>query len=358
MRRRDFLRLTAFGVLGAGAGAASWDYRRMLASAWERSTSGSTVLQTRGGVMEYGDAGSGAPVLMIHGTGGGFDQGLAFARPLVEAAWRVIAPSRFGYLRSAFPEDHSSEAQADAFIDLLDHLGIEKLPVVGGSAGALPALAFAIRHPDRCSALVPIVPAAYVPGRPAPRPPSPLASAIIRWGLQSDGLFWAGTRFARDQMIATLLATDPALVDAAALHEQARVDAILHGILPVSAKTRGLLNDGRLAGDPAPMDLAAIKAPTLAVSVEDDRFLTADAARHIASAVGGARLLMFPAGGHVWVGHDKELFRAVDAFLRSIARKTRGDSATSIRDGTLVNYSSLHTSEATAHGMASVLSRR
>jgi dienelactone hydrolase len=40
---------------------------------------------------------------MIHGTGGGFDQGLLFARRLVDAGYRVIAPSRFGYLRSDFP---------------------------------------------------------------------------------------------------------------------------------------------------------------------------------------------------------------------------------------------------------------
>ena len=35
--------------------------------------------------MEYAIAGTGPPVLMIHGTGGGFDQGLAFAEPLVAA---------------------------------------------------------------------------------------------------------------------------------------------------------------------------------------------------------------------------------------------------------------------------------
>jgi 2-hydroxy-6-oxonona-2,4-dienedioate hydrolase len=318
MNRRTFLALTGLGALAAVTGAGWWDYRRTLNPAWARIASGSTVIPTRSGAMEYAEAGSGPPLLMIHGTGGGFDQGLAFARPLVRAGWRVIAPSRFGYLRSDFPKDHSSEAQADALVDLLDYLGIDRLPVAGGSAGALPALAFAIRHPERCAALLPMVPATYVPGRPAPVPPSALASAIIRWGLQSDVLFWAGIRFAHDGMVATLLATDPALVHAASPEEQRRVDGILHGILPVSAKSRGLLNDGELAGNPAPMDLGAIHAPTLAISVEDDRFLTADAARHIAATMPGAKLLLFPTGGHVWVGHDDELFRAADQFLRSV----------------------------------------
>jgi len=292
------------------------DYAQILHDARMRSKNGSSVIPTRFGAMEYAEEGTGPPLLMIHGTGGGFDQGLLFARPLVEKGWRVIAPSRFGYLRSAFPEDHSSEAQADALVDLLDHLGIERLPVAGGSAGALAALAFAIRHPSRCAALVTIVPATYVPGRPAPRPQSALAAAIIRWGLQSDLLFWAGIRLARDQMIASLLATDPALLREAAAEEQARIGEILYGILPVSAKSRGLLNDGHLAGNPAPMQLEAIEAPTLAVSVEDDRFLTADAARHIARATPNARSLIYPRGGHVWVGLNDELFAEVDDFLR------------------------------------------
>ena len=62
-----------------------------------------------------------------------------------------------------------------------------------------------------------------------------------------------------------------------------------------------------------------ITAPTLAVSVQDDRFGTYAAAQHLAATVPGARLLSWPTGGHVWVGHDAELFAEVDAFLRAVA---------------------------------------
>lgn len=318
MQRRAFLELAALGATLAGAGLAALDFDRTLDPAWARIASGSSLVDTRSGIMEYAEAGAGPPVLMIHGTGGGFDQGLAFARRLWEGGWRVISPSRFGYLRSDFPKNHSSEAQADAFVELLDHLGIDRLPVAGVSAGALSALAFAIRRPERCAGILPIVPATHVPGRPAPLPPNAMAQAIMEWGLRSDVLFWAGIRMAHDRMIASLLATDPTLIHAASPDEQARVEALLHGILPVSAKTRGLLNDGALAGNPQPMDLAAIRAPTLAISAEDDRFLTADAARHIAATVPGARLLMFTNGGHVLVGRDRELWADVDGFLRAL----------------------------------------
>jgi len=268
--------------------------------------------------MEWAEAGTGPPLLMFHGTGGGFDQALFFTRRLWQGGWRVIAPSRFGYLGTDFPADASSEAEADAMAALLDHLGVDRCIVAGGSAGCLGALAFAIRHPDRCRALVAIVPATFVPGRPAPQPIGVVAQSIMEYGLRSDFLFWAGMRLAEDRMIRTLLATEPALVRSAEPDEQARVSAILRGILPVSARADGLLNDGRLAGAPKEMDLSRIRAPTLALSCEDDLFGTADAARHIAASVNGARAQVFETGGHVWVGHDAEMFAAIAHFLAAL----------------------------------------
>lgn len=318
MQRRQFLWL---GLAGAGAliaGGVVWSaFDADITHARARTRGRSQVFEGRFGAMEYSEAGDGPPVLMVHGTGGGFDQGLDFAEPLT-SSWRVIAPSRFGYLRSAFPSDPSSENQADALVDLLDHLGIERVPIIGGSAGALSAMQFAIRHPDRCGALIAMVPAAYAPGRPPVEPPNTLSRAIIEHGLKSNFLFWSGLKLGEDSMIATLLATDPALVKAAAPEERGRVRAILRNILPVSDRAQGLLNDARLAYNPAPMPLESIRAPTLALSLEDDRFQTLDAARHIAASVPGATLVTFPTGGHVWVGRNSEVFAEVGRFLSSV----------------------------------------
>lgn len=309
-------------LLGAGAllgGSLVWRrYAADLARARARIRGRSLVFAGRFGPMEYAVAGAGPPLLMVHGTGGGFDQGLDFAAPLVAAGWQVVAPSRFGYLGSAYPADPSLENQADAFADLLDHLGLDRVPIVGGSAGALSAMQFAIRHPARCRALVALVPAAYAPDRAPPRPPNAFARAIIERGLHSDLLFWLGITLAEEAMIATLLATDPALLRRAPPEERARVRAILRHILPVSERTRGLLNDGAQAGTPAPMPLRAIRAPTLALSLADDRFQTLAAARHIAAEVPGAKLVAFPDGGHVWVGREREVFGAVAAFLAAV----------------------------------------
>lgn len=321
MRRRELLWLGLATAGAVAAGAIAWRAqsaqvaRDMARSRLGAIPVGSTVFESRFGPMEYAVAGDGPPCIMVHGTGGGFDQGLFFAAPLIAAGWRVVAPSRFGYLRSAFPDDPSSENQADAIVDLMDELGIDRAPVIGGSAGALSAIAFAIRHPDRCSALAGIVPVAHVPGRPAPRPPGAVARAIIEYGLRSDFLYWLGLTIAEEAMIRSLLATDPTLVHRATPDEQARVRSILWDIQPVSLRADGLLNDARLAGDPSPMELGRITVPTFVASLEDDLFETAAAARHIAASVAGAELVIYPSGGHVWVGRNDDLFSRLDAFL-------------------------------------------
>ncbi len=307
------------GVLAVGGGAGLLSFNAAMREARAAiDPRQSRIVATRFGDLEYAEAGSGPPFLMIHGTGGGFDQGLMFARRMAGAGYRVIAPSRFGYLRSPMPDDPSPEHQADAFAYLLDALEVERIAVAGGSAGALSALQFAIRHPQRCAALIPIVPAAYAPGRPPARPWGPVETMIAQSVLGSDFLFLSAISAFPDQIIQTLLATDAALVRAASAEEQARVRNILKSILPVSERADGLLIDARLAGDPPQMSLGRISAPTLAISLDDDRYLTADAARHIAREVKGARAIIYPTGGHVWVGRDEELFATIAGFLNEI----------------------------------------
>lgn len=303
----------------AGAGWASAGFRRAMRQARARiGAAASRLVETRHGALEYAEAGDGPPVLFLHGTGGGFDQGLHMGAPLVGLGYRVVAPSRFGYLRSAMPERPSAAAQAEALADLLDHLGLGRVAVAGGSAGAIPAIAFAIRHPARTAALVPIVPALYAPGRPPVEPWSPVVRRLAEAALGSDFIFWAAITAAPDTMTGPLLATDPALLHAAGPGEVARAREVLANILPISARTEGLLFDAGETGRTQALDFAAVRAPTLVISLEDDRFLTAESARHIAAGIAGARLVIYPDGGHIWAGREAELFGAIDAFLREI----------------------------------------
>ena len=138
-------------------------YRRDIGAARAQLRSGSKVISTACGLIEYADAGAGTPVLAIHGAGGGFDAGLQLGGPLITRGFRVIAPSRFGYLRTPLPTDGSPMAQADAHACLLDVLKVDRVAVLGVSAGSPSAMQFCIRHPEKCSAVVLISPQAWAP---------------------------------------------------------------------------------------------------------------------------------------------------------------------------------------------------
>lgn len=105
------------------------------------------------GEMTYADSKNGTPVLIAHGMSGGFDQGYETLRGK-EDVYRILAPSRFGYLGSTIPDDTSPKAQAAAYVQFLDRLGIEKTYILGTSAGGTIAIRFALDYPERTLGLI------------------------------------------------------------------------------------------------------------------------------------------------------------------------------------------------------------
>jgi pimeloyl-ACP methyl ester carboxylesterase len=278
---------------------------------------GSVVIETRCGAIEMQQAGSGTPVLVIHGSGGGHDQGMAWARGLVAAGARVIAPSRFGYLGTPRPHDASPEAQADAHACLLDALAVRRAVVVGYSAGAPSALALALRHPERVAALALVVPIAWKPGNVVDSAP-PVSDAKDAWLLRllgSDVLFWLATRYARDGLLRHVLATPPEDVAAASVEERARIDELVDRILPVSARAAGLADDTGLGKRLGPWPLQSIRVPTVVISARNDGFGTFAAAEYVASQVPGARFIGFEDGGHLLAGHGGQVVAEIAALV-------------------------------------------
>ena len=120
------------------------------------------AIQTGAFTTNYHDVGSGAPVLLIHGSGPGVS---AWANwrlllPVLAQNRRVIAPDMRGF---GFTERPANPAQAGAYtmagwvqqaVDLLDALKIERADLVGNSFGGALALALAIKHPQRVRRLV------------------------------------------------------------------------------------------------------------------------------------------------------------------------------------------------------------
>ena len=317
MRRRVAITGAAAVLLGIVALVIWWRFESDMKQARARVAKGSVLIQTRCGSIEYQETGTGVPLLAIHGSGGGYDQGMAFAGALGQRGVRVIAMSRFGYLRTPMPADASAQAQADAHVCLLDALHIPRAGVLGGSAGAPSALQMAIRHPERVSALVLLVPLTYKPpavADSAPPLPAWVENSMMRL-IGSDFLFWSALHVARDSLTKLVLATPPELLRAATPGEQQRLNAMLDNILPVSARARGLVYDTAAGKHLTPVALGSISAPTLIVSARDDRYGTYASAEYTAKAIAGARFIGFNQGGHVWVGHNDEVMSAIVELL-------------------------------------------
>ena len=312
MKRMDVL-LAVFLPVVVTAALVLWRYKKALARARDAAKSGGLIASTSCGPIEYAATGTGIPVLSIHGAGGGYDQGLANATDLVGDGFRVIAPSRFGYLRTPIPPDASPAAQADAHAALLSKLDIPKAIVVGVSAGARSAVEFAIRHRDRVIGLILIVPGTYSPTSPVSVEAS-RGSKLVFWLVNAgaDFCWWALEKVAPSLLI-RFIGVRPELVAASPKADRDRVTSIVRGIQPLSLRFPGINLDS--TPDLRPLPLEKISAPTLLLSARDDLFNTLPAAEFAASRIRDARLIVFETGGHLLVGHDEEVRAAVRTFL-------------------------------------------
>ena len=106
--------------------------------------------------INYRDAGSGLPMVIAHGLFGTLHDwdGLVDA---FQASCRIITYDARGHGRSQAPDSpgaYSLDIVVEDMLGVLDSLGIEQAIIGGHSMGGSTALNFALRHPDRCLALI------------------------------------------------------------------------------------------------------------------------------------------------------------------------------------------------------------
>lgn len=285
-----------------------------------RISTGSDVLDTAYGPIEYADVGRGNPLLVVHGTGGGFDQGLLTAELFLEQkvidSHRIIAPSRFGYLKTPLPQDGVSPAdQADAHAALLDALGInQKVTVMGASAGAFSATEFAIRYPDKVSTLVLTVPDSWSPESVSSESVAIGSSDFIRnTVLKSDFIMWVFLKVAGNQMLSYVGAPEE-LQKTMTLQEREDAEKLIEMILPVSQRNVGIMNDEANHQNRQRLALEDIRAPTLIIDSKDVE--TFPGSEYTAEHITNAQFITFETGGHLLIGHGDEARAAVTQFLQ------------------------------------------
>lgn len=281
-------------------------YRHLVVGNRVAVAEGSMLLKTASGPIEYATAGHGFPVLISHGGAGGYDQGLMTARLYIGEGLMAVAPSRFGHLRTPLASDSSAAAQADAYAQLLDELGINRAAILGVSGGGPSALQFALRHPDKVAALVMSAAVSqYLP---------PRRTGVYR----TDFGYYLATTLFRRAALRAIGVTKRNEVRLTA-EERARLDELFRSMHPISLRKQGLFHDieewadrDRWAHD---YPLERITAPTLVVHAVDDALIPFAHAQHTADSIPSARLESLPNGGHMRIGHIAAMRDEITAFI-------------------------------------------
>jgi len=254
-----------------------------------------TELDLSYGKITFIDEGEGDIILSVHGIFGGYDQAYENIKSRFGKN-RIIAPSRFGYLNSTAKGDATPKEQAKAFKELLDTLKIDKVFILGTSAGGTPAIRFALDYPERVKGLILYCSAMPVNEKPEKyldyqAPPKPLLSNYAMY------------------LISPLM---PLVMGMPA--------STIRDIMPVGERKEGVILDGEIVNPDMERNfeeypIEELKVPTLIVHSEDDNvasYKKVEAAKH---RFPNLTLVTFPDGGHMMKGHSEEIDKALDDFI-------------------------------------------
>lgn len=268
-------------------------YRTEISAIQQSVLSGSEILSTDYVDIEYSVRGEGPPVLLIHGSGGGYDQGLLFGEMALGEGYKEISVSRFGYLRSPAPADFSPQAQAATYTALLDHLGIEKVALLAGSGGGPSALQFARDYPERTSALLLMSAVSKIM---PPGEQDALQISIISTIQRSDFLYWLVARAFQPQFL-EMVGIPPDVYAGFSPEERKLSQQLLDVMQPMSLRREGSVREAEIV----PLDsdaMAEISAPTLILHAKDDKLVVYEHAEYAHRSIKQSKLVSFETGGH------------------------------------------------------------
>lgn len=244
----------------------------------------SQTIETSFGKLTYIDEGEGEVILSCHGICGGYDQAYDTLADHTDE-YRVLAPSRFGYPGSDMPEHATIHDQCTAFAELLDQLHIDKVYILGTSAGGSSAIRFALDYPERTKGLI-----LYCSGYPALKapekklsyagPPAPLCHDFPMWFFSP--LFGPIMGMNRDT---------------------------IEIIMPLEERHQGIVFDASVTNTDmdnnyTQYDLAKLTVPVLIFHAKDDKLADYNRAAQWAERIPDCTYHFFESGGHLMEGNS------------------------------------------------------
>jgi pimeloyl-ACP methyl ester carboxylesterase len=257
--------------------------------------------------MRYADDGAGAPLLFVHGSPGGCDQGRLMSAFLVARGFRVICPSRPGYHGTPLTDDNSTpDRQAEMELALMDVLGIDRFALACWSGGGASSYTLAARHPERVTSLAAIAAVSGPYNWDHPHEESMLSGRFGAW------LMKVLSRHAPRDVVKEMVSSEGDLskderkeLVAQIWDDDAKREWALGLMASITGDRRdGLRNDQEQFPKIADLGLASIAAPTLLVHATTDADVPFSHSEHAALAIPGAEFVRVEGGTHVSVWTD------------------------------------------------------
>jgi pimeloyl-ACP methyl ester carboxylesterase len=254
-------------------------------------------VRVNGVELNYVEAGTGDPLLLIMGFGGDH-LAWAFQVPAFSEKYRVISFDNRGVGQSSVPDiPYSTRMMADDAVGLLDALRIERAHVLGVSMGGMIAQELALNHPRRVRSVQ--LHCTYA------RPDAYMLALMETWrAVRAKAtleewmrtvalwLFSPKTYRERPEFIETIVQT--ALAN------------------PYPFSLTGFLRQGdAVRGHDALGRLRALACPTLVSVAEDDILVPPRFTQEMAAAIPGAALRVIDGAAHGYFWERPDVFNAM-----------------------------------------------
>ncbi|MDD9141596.1 alpha/beta hydrolase [Enterococcus avium] len=262
-------------------------------------------LITSFGKMNYLDEGSGETVIISHGIFGGYDQGITSLNQVLGEDYRKIAPARFGYLGSELPSDPTPKNQAQAFVEMMDQLNIEKGYILATSAGGAAGLRMALDYPDRLKGLI-----LLSSGAPDQKRTSKEIKAMGLQGpppfIVNDFIMWFSMKhfgFVFNKMMGSTIESNN----------------LFETMLPATPRRQGVKADSKVTDTDMSLNyddyaLETISVPILVCHAKDDPMAKYEAIEKLLKRV-KADTIICETGGHTIDGNGDVIDQAIRGFI-------------------------------------------
>ena len=269
-------------------------------------------IETDAGGYAALEAGTGPPILMLHGLGGNKASFLPTVAALAPT-FRTIAVDLLGFGDSDKPlgASYGPEFQARGIEHLLDALDLDRVHVIGHSMGGRVALELGFHRPHRTNGLVMMTPAmAWLRGRRwAPylrfiRPelgllqiaPRPLVEAFMKWAVPGTGTPWRDT----------------------AIDEFVRVYTTARGRAALYAAARHVYLDEPHGPDGFWTKLETLAPESLFIWGRNDGLIPVAYMKHVERALPAARHVELDCGHLPQFERPRETHTAIARFLKTV----------------------------------------